>query len=142
MLKSVHPQTSTREFTVRPDLAVASLPPTIRPLNAKNEAEVCDVLIAALSQMLKDREGAPLTDTSTSCNGPVVGEEKATSSSSRSSTPAGQGEVSRGEVEGEERGAERCIMPEDRQRAVELLREGEASVLRFCLSWVEVSRRW
>lgn len=88
---------------------------------------MCDVLIAALSQMLKDREDP--SSSHASCNGPVPREEAA------SEAP---GEASGGE--GEEGRAERCVLPEDRQRAIELLREGEASVLRCCLAWVEVSK--
>lgn len=107
---------------------VVLLPCLPRPLHVRqNETEVCDVLIAALSQMLKDRE-AP-SSSHASCNGPVAREEAA---------PAAQGEASGGE--GGEGEAEQCVLPEDRQRAIELLREGEASVLRFCLAWVEVRR--
>lgn len=88
------------------------------------------MLIAALSQMLRDREGP--SSSHTSSNGPVAREEAA--------APAAQGDASGGEGVGEEGRADRCVLPEDRQRAIELLREGEASVLRFCLAWVEVSK--
>lgn len=79
----------------------------------QNEAEVCDVLCAALAGMLKDREGP--SSSHASCNGPVGG---------------GRDE--------EARGQDRRVLPEERRRAVELLRKGEENVTRFCLEWVEV----
>eukprot|EP00903_Cladosiphon_okamuranus_P007725 g7485.t1 len=109
------------------ELKTAADGPWGESLGARNEAEVCEVLIAALSQMLKDREGP--SSSHASHNGPVPPQEPA---------PASHGEASR--VQGEEGRAELGVLPEDRPRAIELLREGEASVLRFCLGWVEEHR--
>eukprot|EP00752_Nemacystus_decipiens_P012039 g10674.t1 len=109
------------------ELKTAADGPWGESLGARNETEVCDVLVAALSQMLKDREGP--SSSHASGNGPVGREEAA---------PAAETEASDGG--GEEGRAGRCVLPEDRQRAIELLRLGEASVLRFCLAWVEEHR--
>lgn len=81
--------------------------------------------------MLKDREG-PSSDQE-SCNGPVL-----------ETAPAREGGGVDGEGGGEGEGQEerevRWVLPEDRRKAVELLRKGEERVLRSCLEWVEVRR--
>lgn len=87
------------------------------------------MLIAALSQMLKDRE---VPSSSHASGDGSVGRERAASGAS----PA-EGAASGGEGE-EGRAGPGVVLPEDRQRAIELLREGEASVLRCSLAWVEV----
>lgn len=71
------------------------------------------MLCAVLAGMLKDREGP--SSSHASCNGPVGG---------------GRDEAAR------EQG--RRVLPEERRRAVELLRKGEENVTRFCLERVEV----
>lgn len=115
----------------------------------QNEAEVCDVLCAALARMLEERS-APSSQPY--CNGPIRGDPR------RDTTPPtdtsdGSGPIAGGEIAEEAAtvpdgegsrggggGGTRWILPEDRRKAVELLKKGEERVLRLSLERVEV--RW
>ena len=94
--------------------------------HGQNEAEVCDVLCGALAGMLKDREGP--CSTQASSNGPMR-EPQVASAAALEGRDAG---------EDQEEEVTRVVLPEDRKKAVELLRMGEERVLRKCLEWVEV----
>ncbi|CAM9227113.1 unnamed protein product [Ectocarpus sp. 13 AM-2016] len=111
------------------ELKVAAESPWGESLGARNEAAVVDVLWNALAGMLKDREGPSTAHAS--CNGPVSREAQA------SHTPPNPNNETGREGGGEEGGAERTIVPEDRSAAAELLRKGEQRVLQKCLDWVE-----
>ncbi|CAM9615510.1 unnamed protein product [Pylaiella littoralis] len=116
------------------ELKVVADTPWGESLSARNEAEVCEGLCAALSEMLKVRQEGGLSSSSSSSNGPVAQAQEGRTATTTNAPPLAPGG---GEVEGTEGGPGRSVLPEDRRRAVELLREGEERVLRFCLDWVE-----
>ncbi|CAM9302151.1 unnamed protein product [Ascophyllum nodosum] len=108
------------------ELKTAADGPWGSSLGRRNEAEVCDVLCGALAGMLKDREGP--CSTQASSNGPMR-EPQVASAAALEGRDAG---------EDQEEEVTRVVLPEDRKKAVELLRMGEERVLRKCLEWVEV----
>lgn len=109
------------------ELKIAAESPWGEPLSARNEAEVCDVLCAALARMLKDREAPSLEHVS--CNGPSRG-IPATAAADQD----GGGELQ------EQEAVARMVSSEDRKRAAELVRSGEERVVRLCLELVEAHR--